>query len=531
MTLHGKNIVAGALSPEGINTFRAVDPSVGRELEPVFHDAREDEINRAVDNAALAFQERQPRDADQTAGLLERIAEEIEALGDELIDRAGLETGLPAGRLQMERGRTVNQLRLFANVAREDSWVDARIDTADASRKPLPKPDLRRMLIPMGPVAVFGASNFPLAFSVAGGDTASALAAGNPVIVKAHPAHPGTSELVGGAIGRALSSAGFSDDWVSMLHGHQPEVGLVLVRHPAVRAVGFTGSFAAGMAILDTARSRPEPIPVHAEMGSINPLFILPGALSQRTDQIAQGLHASVTLGVGQFCTNPGLVICLEGDDLDRLIARLAELFQANPPGTMLHQGILDAYSGMIERLAERADVQMSAHSSPPPDPSRTESPAMLFVTDAETFLGDDELSQEVFGPSTLIVRCRSDDEMAEIACNLQGQLTATLHATEEDLQRFEQLPTLLEPKVGRLVFDGFPTGVEVCPAMHHGGPYPATTDTRSTSVGTAAIARFARPICYQGWPQHRLPTELRDENVRGIRRMVDGVLTKDDVA
>ena len=530
MTLHGKNIVAGSLSAQGINTFRAVDPSVGRELEPVFHDAREDEVNRAVDMAALAFQERQPRDADQTANLLEQIAEEIEALGGELIDRARLETGLPEGRLEMERGRTVGQLRLFASVAREGSWVDARIDTADASRKPFPKPDVRRMLIPMGPVAVFGASNFPLAFSVAGGDTASALAAGNPVIVKAHPAHPGTSELVAGAIGRALSAAGFSDDWVSMLHGSQPEVGLVLVRHPAVRAVGFTGSLAAGRAILDTVRSRPEPIPVHAEMGSINPVFILPGALAQRTDQLAQSLHASVTLGVGQFCTNPGLVICRDGDDLDRLIAGLVELFQQTAPGTMLHQGILDAYSAAIERLAERIDVEVSAHSSPPPDPTKTESPAMLFVTDAETFLGDDELGREVFGPATLIVRCKSDDEIIEIACTLQGQLTATLHATQEDLRRFDQLPALLEPKAGRLVYDALPTGVEVCHAMHHGGPYPATSDTRSTSVGTAAITRFARPICYQGWPQDRLPPELRDANVRGIWRMVDGELSKDDV-
>ncbi len=528
MTLHGKNIVAGSLSAEGINTFHAVDPSSSQELEPLFHDAREDEINRAVDMAALAFQERQPRDAEQTAGLLELIADEIEALGDELIDRAGLETGLPQGRLQMERGRTVGQLRLFAQVAREGSWVDARIDTAETDRKPLPKPDVRRMLIPMGPVAVFGASNFPLAFSVAGGDTASALAAGNPVIVKAHPAHPGTSELVAGAIGRALSMAGFPDDWVSMLQGSQPEVGLVLVRHPAVRAVGFTGSFAAGRAILDTVHSRPEPIPVHAEMGSINPVFILPGALAERTEQLAQGLHASVTLGVGQFCTNPGLVVCREGDDLDRLIARLGELFQEDVPGTMLHQGILDAYSAAIERFAERIDVEVLAHSSPPPDPAKTESPAMLFGTDAETFLGDDELSREVFGPATLIVRCKSNEEMVEIACNLEGQLTATLHATDDDLTQFEQLPTLLEPKAGRLILDAFPTGVEVCHAMHHGGPYPATTDTQSTSVGTAAIARFARPICYQGWPQDRLPPELQNANPRGIWRMFNGELTKD---
>jgi NADP-dependent aldehyde dehydrogenase len=431
----------------------------------------------------------------------------------------------------MERGRTTGQLRMFAELVREGSWVDARIDRADPRRRPLPKPDLRRMLIPIGPVAIFGAGNFPLAFSVAGGDTASALAAGNPVIVKAHPAHPGTSEMTAVAIQKALAATGYPDDWFSMVHGVQNEVGQILVRHPGIQAVGFTGSLAGGRALFDTAASREVPIPVYAERGSVNPVFLLPGALAERADEIATGLHASVTLGCGQFCTNPGLVIALAGDDLDRFLARLSECFAAGGPCTMLHGGILEAYEVGIEDLSAKPSVELLAHSAPEPAVGKTQAATALFVTDAEPFMNDAEMAEEVFGPSTLVVRCETAEQMLELACGLAGQLTATFHAGEADRSLLDSLRTVMEAKAGRLLFGGFPTGVEVCAAMHHGGPYPAASDPRSTSVGTAAVLRFARPVCYQDWPQDQLPAELQNHNSRGIKRQVDGVLTREDVA
>lgn len=530
MQLHGKNFIGGTLSAEGDDSFQARNPATREPLEPRYHEARAEEINRAAEMAALAFQERDPRPAETTAELLEHIAEEIDAIGQPLLDRAEAETGLPKTRLKMERVRTTSQLRLFAEVVREGSWVDARIDRADPSRRPVPKPDVRRMLIPMGPVAIFGASNFPLAFSAAGGDTASALAAGNPVVVKAHPAHPGTSEMTAVAIQKALADTGYPDDWFSMVHGVQNEVGQILVRHPGIQAVGFTGSFSGGRALFDTAASREVPIPVYAEMGAVNPVFLLPGALAERTDDIAAGLHGSVTLGCGQFCTNPGLVIALAGPDLEQFLAKLSECFAGASPSTMLHGGILEAYEVGIEDLSAKSSVELVAHSSPEPDTDKTEAASALFVTDAEAFMSDPEMAEEVFGPSTLVVRCETADQMLELACGLPGQLTATFHASDADGTLLDPLRTIMEAKAGRLLFGGFPTGVEVCAAMHHGGPYPAASDPRSTSVGTAALLRFARPICYQDWPQDRLPPELQDRNGRGIMRQVDGVLTRDDV-
>ena len=531
MQLHGKNFIGGTLSAEGEDSFQARNPATRESLEPRFHEARADEINRAPEMAALAFQERDDRSSDTTAELLEHIADEVESLGQPLLDRAESETGLPQTRLKMERARTVAQLRLFAGVVREGSWVDARIDRADPQRRPVPKPDLRRMLVPIGPVAVFGAGNFPLAFSVAGGDTASALAAGNPVVVKAHPAHPGTCEMTAVAIQKALADTGYPDDWFSMVHGAQNEVGQILVRHPGIQAIAFTGSLAGGRALFNTVAARDMPVPVYAEMGSINPVFLLPGALAERAKEIAAGLHGSVTLGSGQFCTNPGLVVALAGEELDRFLANLGECFAAGSPCTMLHGGILEAYETGIEDLSAKPAVELVAHSSPDRDVDKTQAAATLFVTDAEAFLRDPEMAEEVFGPSTLVVRCETVDQMLELACSLQGQLTATFHVGDADRTLLDPLRGIMEAKAGRLLFGGFPTGVEVCAAMHHGGPYPAASDPRSTSVGTAAILRFARPVCYQDWPQEQLPPELQNRNSRGIMRQIDGVLGRGDVA
>src|SRR5499427_6959579 len=394
---------------------------------------------------------------------------------------------------------------MFADLIREGSWVDARIDTPLPDRRPIPKPDLRRMLVPVGPVAVFGSSNFPLAFSVAGGDTASALAAGCPVVVKAHPAHPGTSEMVARAIASAVAATGMPAGVFSMLHGVGHEVGLGLVKHPLTRAVGFTGSLRGGRALFDAAASRPDPIPVYAEMGSVNPVFVLPGALRERAEAIAEGLKNSVTLGVGQFCTCPGLAVGLLDENFARFADKLGGLIAGAQPGTMLYPGILEGYEAGVKRLSDLEGLQ-TTQSRIEPDAAKTEARPAVFSTNARTFMRHHELREEVFGPSTVVVSCDSRQEMERVARNLEGHLTATIHGTAEDLRDYDWLVSILENKAGRLIFNGYPTGVEVCASMHHGGPYPATTDSRSTSVGTAAINRFVRPIAYQNFPQSLLP-------------------------
>jgi NADP-dependent aldehyde dehydrogenase len=527
--LTGQNFIGKTASAAGAPLLRAIDPSSSERLEPGFHEASDGEVDRAVELAHGAFPAYRAKSAEERASFLEQAADEILGLGDGLIARSRAETGLPEARLASERGRTANQLRMFATVIREGSWVGARIDRPDPARKPIPKPDLRRVLIPIGPVAVFGASNFPLAFSVAGGDTASALAAGCPVIVKAHPAHPGTSEMVLRAMLEAAGKSGMPDGVISLLHGSKNETGLRLVRHRLVRAVGFTGSLRGGRALFDAAASRPEPIPVYAEMGSANPVFVLPGALRERAGALAEGLHQSVTLGVGQFCTNPGLVVGVTDAGLENLVDRLRDLIRATPPGTMLHEGIRQGYDQGARRLEETRGVTAVASSSSAPEPRRTEAVARVYATEVRTFLEKPELEDEVFGPSTLIVRCGAREDLEEVATRLHGHLTATIHGTAEDLEEHRRLISILETKVGRILFNGFPTGVEVGHATQHGGPYPATTDPRSTSVGTAAIERFARPICYQNWPDAALPVELRSRNERGIWRLVDGALTRED--
>lgn len=530
MPLHGKNIIGFDLSAEGSDTFRALNPAGGEELDGEFHLATSEELDRALEAADRTFRSRVHGDPAQTAGMLDRIAQEMEALGDELVQRAVAETALPASRIKMERGRTCGQLRMFAELVREGSWVDARIDRAQPRRRPMPKPDLRRMLVPVGPVVVFPASNFPLAFSVAGGDTASALAAGCPVIVKARPQHPGTSELVGQAMQTALRACGMPDGWFSMIHGRGTEAGVYLVKHPITQAVGFTGSFGGGRALMQAAQSRPQPIPVYAEMGSINPVFLMPAALAQRAEAIAEGLYQSVTLGVGQFCTNPGLVLAPEGEALQRMLAILAERIAATAPATMLAPAIRDGYAEAVAYLAGAPGVERLCGSSAEPNPALNQAVPAVFATDADRFLMNAELGRECFGPATLVVRCANQERMTAVAHNLQGQLTASLHATDEELPLCTNLLSILERKAGRVLLNGFPTNVDVCPAMHHGGPYPSTSDTRSTSVGTAAILRFARPVCYQDFAPSILPPELRDRNERNILRQIDGHFTRDDV-
>jgi NADP-dependent aldehyde dehydrogenase len=509
-------------------SFRARNPATGETLEGEFREASPGEIDAAARGAERAFDSFAALGPSRRAEFLRAVAQKILGLGDRLLERAAAETALPLARLEGERARTVSQALLFADLIEEGSWVGARIDRAVPDRKPQPRPDLRRMLVPLGPVAVFGASNFPLAFSVAGGDTISALAAGCPVVVKAHPAHPGTSDLVASAVRGAARETGMPEGVFGMVHGTSPEVGITLVTHPAIRAVGFTGSLAAGRTLFDAAALRPEPIPVFAEMGSANPVFVLPGAIAERSSAIAKGLAASVTLGAGQFCTNPGLVFVVDSPAASSFLEETGGCLAAMAPGTMVHAGIKAAYDREIGQVARLKGVSIGARAAGSGAHPDTEAPAMMLLTDAHGWASHPRLGDEIYGPATLAVRCASRPEMLELARGLHGHLTATIQGNEKDLAEYGELVAILRKRVGRLVFNGFPTGVEVCAAMQHGGPYPATTDARSTSVGTAAIERFARPVCYQDFPQSALPEELRDPNPRGIWRLVDGNLTRD---
>lgn len=525
MTLTSEHFIAGRRSKAGNSTFSATNPTTSEKLAPDFVEATEAELNQAVEAADAAFEAFAAAPAEQVAALLESIAEEILGLGDALLERAHQETGLPMARLTGERGRTVNQAKLFASVVREGSWVDARIDHADPKREPLPKPDVRRFLAPIGPIGVFGASNFPLAISVAGTDTVSALGARCPVIVKGHPAHPGTSELVAGAITRAVQKSGLPAGIFSMLQGASHELGQKLTQHPLIEAIAFTGSLKAGKALFDLAARRPKPIPVYAEMGSTNPVFLLPGALKERAAAIASGYIGSVTMGVGQFCTNPGLVLGVEGAELESFRQATQTSASAAPPSTMLHAGIASAFDQGVKRNASVA--RELGRSATPADAKKTEAPCVIFSTDGDTFEKHPELSEEVFGPTSVVVACKDRAQLERIVNGLEGHLTATIHGTENDLLEHQWLVRKLQRKVGRIVFNGFPTGIEVCAAMHHGGPYPATSDGHFTSIGTASILRFARPVCFQGFPEAALPVELQDKNPRKLQRLVDNQYTR----
>ncbi len=509
--------------------FMAYAPAAGESLPDGFTNVTPAQASEAVDKAAAAFGPYSQLHPHRRADFLDAIASQIDALGDELIERAVLESGLPTGRITGERGRTMGQLRLFASLLRDGSWVDARINPALPDRQPLPRPDLRQMLVPLGPVVVFGASNFPLAFSVAGGDTVSALAAGCPVVFKAHPAHPGTSSLVGGAIIAAAEQTGMPDGVFSLLHADN-EVAQALVAHPAIKAVGFTGSRRGGLALLRVAQNRPEPIPVYAEMSAVNPVVILPGAMATEAGpasatMVAAGLAASITMGVGQFCTNPGLVFLLDSPNTNTFLDTLAEKIRASAPATMLTDGIRQAFEQGLNHLALMPGVQRRAESDTAAQTSQNQGRPTLLTTTASQFLANAELGEEVFGPSSLIVVCDTEADLRDCLSQLEGQLTATLYATTAELQQSAiNWVDLLQAKAGRVLFGGFPTGVEVSEAMTHGGPYPATTDGgRSTSVGTGAILRFVRPVSYQSFPDELLPLALQQANPLGIRRMVDG--------
>lgn len=511
MTIAGNMIIGQELVKGSKRAIYAINPATGENLEPVYLGGGADEVERACALAEQAFDTYRETDLEARAKFLEQIAANLAASGAAIVDRAGLESGLPKARLEGELGRTMNQLKLFAEEVRAGRWLGVKIDTAMPERAPLPRSDIRLRHIPLGPVVVFGASNFPLAFSVGGGDTASALAAGCPVIVKGHSAHPGTSELVGRAIQAAVKSCGMPEGTFSLLFGSGSDIGSALVADPRVKAVGFTGSRSGGVALMKIAAARLEPIPVYAEMSSINPVYLLPEALKNRADSIAAGFVNSMMMGSGQFCTNPGLLIVREAEGLDTFIGKVSDLVTVVQPSTMLTPGIHQAFESGVTRLQNNSNVQLLAQAQETSGPNQCR--ARLFATSAKAFLRDHALRDEVFGSSSLIIRCQSDEEILEITNSLEGQLTATVLMDSGDSHTFiRKLVSILERKVGRILFNGYPTGVEVCHAIVHGGPFPATSDSRTTSVGTEAIWRFLRPVAYQDVPSDLLPKVLMDD-------------------
>ncbi|MGK9460911.1 aldehyde dehydrogenase (NADP(+)) [Streptomyces sp. G6] len=501
---------------------RSVNPGTGKPLDPAYHYGDAGDVDRACRLAEDAFDTYRATTPEERARFLECVAGKLTALTDAVVERAHLESGLPVARLTGEVGRTTGQLRLFAAELREGSWQGARIDPALPERTPQPRPDIRQRRIPLGPVAVFGASNFPLAFSVLGGDTASALAAGCPVVVKAHDAHLGTSELAAGALRSAVEECGLPEGVFSLLIGDGPTLGARLVADPRIRAVGFTGSRAAGLALMRTAAERDVPIPVYAEMSSVNPVVLLPGALDERARELAEGFVGSLTLGAGQFCTNPGLVLAVDGPGLDTFLAAAAGAVEGHAGATMLTPGIAASYRAQTEAVAGHPAVTRLAQgvSSEGASPCQ----AHLLAVGADDFVAEPALQQEMFGAAGLVVRCRDLGQVADVLRSLEGQLTASVHTADGDLDAARELLPVLERGAGRLLFNGWPTGVEVGHAMVHGGPFPATSDGRSTSVGSLAIERYLRPVAYQDLPAELLPRPLADGNPDGLWRRVDGV-------
>ncbi|MEO9484834.1 MAG: aldehyde dehydrogenase (NADP(+)) [Ekhidna sp.] len=512
--IEGANILGYSLAKSGHVILKAKEASTQNELPFDFFAATEDEIEKAVQlakDAAYAYAQTEP---EKRAQFLESIAKEIENLGSLLVERASAESGLPQARIEGERGRTCNQLRLFAEVVREGSWIEATIDLANPNRTPLPKPDTRKMFTSIGPVLIFTASNFPLAFSTAGGDTASALAAGCPVIVKAHEAHLGTNELVAKAIMRAAQKTGMPEGVFSSLNGDGFKTGEQLIKHKEVKAVTFTGSYRGGMALHKMSQEREEPVPFFAEMGSINPVIICSGILKNNAEEVASTYASSITMGVGQFCTNPGLLIAVSSTELDHFKDSLSQQLNGVPMAPMLTAGIEEHFiNGKTKALSQN-------HVDCLTDESKSSTLASI---SAKKFIGNPVLHEEIFGPMSLLVECESEEERLVVVENLKGQLTGTIMANESDQLIAGQIAQILENKVGRIIWNNPPTGVEVCHAMHHGGPFPATTDSRFTSVGVSAIKRFARPICYQNFPESLLPIVLRDQNEFNIPRKVDG--------
>lgn len=501
------------------SSFYAVNPVSGSELEVQYGSSSVKEVERACELAHLATQPLASLSGAVKANFLRSVADRLDASIEELIETMTMETGLPEGRVRGETGRTSGQLRMFAKLLDEGSWVDARIDRAIPDRVPAPKPDLRTMLRPVGPVAVFCASNFPLAFSVAGGDTASAWAAGCPVIVKAHHAHPGTALIVGKLVVESVREHKLPEGTFSLIFGSGQTIGQSIVKNTHLKAVGFTGSRQGGRALYDLASSRSEPIPVFAEMSSINPIFLLPEFEEARMEEIAEGLYLSATMGVGQFCTNPGVVFYPDnevGASFRSLFVKKMNTFGLAP---MLHKRIYESYISGINQISQQNGVDKLFRSDSHSDEDSSYAGPCVLSTDMNCFLKNPLLSEEIFGPFTLFVSYADSDELFKVILGLDGQLTGSLFGPESSLTKHNKILDLLETKVGRVLFNQFPTGVEVCPSIVHGGPYPATTDSRSTSVGTAAILRFARPICYQGFPDTMLPPELRESNPLGINR------------
>ena len=524
MSITGTMLIGAAEERGTQGTSHAMNPATGATLEPAFGGGTAADVDHACTLAARDFDTFRAAAIGVRAQLLESIAQGLIDLGEELVDRAVAESGLPRPRIEGERGRTCGQLRLFASLVREGRWLNVTVDTALPDRKPLPRSDLRSRRIPIGPVAVFGASNFPLAFSVAGGDTAAALAAGCPVIAKSHPSHLGTSELAGRVIRSAVATCGLPEGVFSLLVGVGNELGGALVTHPAVQAVAFTGSRRGGQALVELAATRTYPIPVYAEMSSTNPVFILPAALRSRSQAIANGLVASATLGVGQFCTKPGLVLGIDGPAFQQFASVAGTAISSASSSTMLNAGIQQAYAHGVGKLGKADSVQQLAAGAAASDGSCAAQP-VLFTTSSKAILADPQLTEEVFGPAALLIACDSEEDMLVVADQMEGQLTATLHLDKDDHPLAKRLLTILERKVGRIVVNGFPTGVEVSYAMVHGGPSPSTSDSRVTSVGAMSIERFLRPVCYQDFPADLLPEELQDAHLTDYARLVDGKL------
>jgi len=523
--LTGKNFIGNKPAAKGNKKYRTFNPLLNLENETTFYEATPAEIDEAVALAQAAFGPYSRKSGSERAAFLRAIADEILALGEPLITTYCSETGLPEGRAKGERGRTMGQLKAFADLLEEGSWVGATIDRALPEREPIPKPDLRKVMVPLGPVVVFGASNFPFAFSTAGGDTASALAAGCPVLLKSHPMHAGTSEMVATAILKAAASTGMPNGVFSHLNSSGIEVGQQLARHEGIAAIGFTGSHRGGRALFDLAAKRKTPIPVFAEMGSINPVVFLPEALEEQGESWARNYAGSITLGSGQFCTNPGLLLGIADKGLDNFMKKLSSEILSIAPTSMLHPNIQGAFEKGKQAAAAQEQTKVLADYREEVE-ANFGRPLVLGV-EGETFLANPALHQEVFGPFALVVKCRDKHQLQEILSALEGQLTGTIVGTQKELPAYTEVTEALKGRVGRLIFNGVPTGVEVTAAMQHGGPYPATTDSRFTSVGTHAINRWVRPVSFQDCPDNLLPDALKNANPLGILRMVDGEMTR----
>lgn len=533
MNIFGHHFIAGEpVDNRADGVFTAENPAGRSRLEPEFCEATKVQVDAALDAASGVFAEFRSQPPERRAALLEAIATEVDNLGDALLERANLETGLPIARLKVERGRANSQARAYADYLRDGLWRDARIDFGQPDRQIdgqlRPKPDVRSHFQAVGPAVVFGASNFPIAISVVGADSVAALGVGCPIVVKGHPAHPGTSELLATAIYRAIESTSLPSEIFSLLQGTRHEFGAALVAHPKTSVVAFTGSLHAGRALADIAASRRIPVPFYGELGSVNPVFVLPGAMKDRGVGIAARFVNSLNMGVGQFCTNPGIVLAQQSDGYDAFANAIRQHAERAKPGTMLHAGIHRSFHAGLERLDETNDVTPFARSSQSADPDQCHAACVVYETVADQLIATPSLKDEIFGPVSVLTKCDSVEQMTEFAHTLDGSLTATIHGNSDELIKYAPLVRVLEEKVGRLIFNGFPTGIELCNSMHHGGPYPATTHAAFTSIGTRTISKFGRPVCYQDFPDVALPAELQNANPLGIPRLVNGKTTRD---